>query len=292
MLRAKYCWKDSKKMLPLPLFKASDMNPANYVLITGSSTGLGKAFAVECARRGKNILLVSLPGEGLEELADQINRQYRVETAFFEVDLTEEDAVHRLVAWALERFRIDMLINNAGFGGSMKLDKTPLEYLDKMIKLNVRATSLLSYLLIPELKSHPQAYILNVSSTIAFNPVAYKTFYPGSKAYVYFLSRGLNFELKGSGTHVSVLLAGPMKTNAFVTDSIEKQGWKAKFITLEPEAMAKAAIDGLLRNQHVIIPGWANKLSVFLSRLVPDAIRLPAVSRSILDEIEKKERSV
>lgn len=268
------------------------MDTAKYALITGASTGLGKAFALECARRGKNVLLVSLPGEGLENLVRQIGHQYNVETAFFEVDLTEEDAVHRLTAWALERFRIDMLINNAGFGGSMKLEKTPLEYLDKMIKLNVRATSLLSYMLIPELKSHPRAYILNVSSTIAFNPVAYKTFYPGSKAYVYFLSRGLNYELKGSGTQVSVLLAGPMKTNAFVTDSINKQGWRAKFITLEPEAMAKTAIEELLKNREVIIPGWANKLSVFLSKLVPGAIRLPAVSKSILDEIEKKERSI
>lgn len=268
------------------------MSSANFALITGSSAGLGKAFALECARRGKNILLVALPGEGLEELADQIKRQYSVETAFFEVDLTEEDAVHRLSAWALERFRIDMLINNAGFGGSMKLDKTPLEYLDNMIKLNVRATSLLSYLLLPELKSHSQAHILNVSSTIAFNPVAYKTFYPGSKAYVYFLSRGMNYELKDTGIHVSVLLAGPMKTNAFVTDSINKQGWRAKFITLEPEAMAQTAIGELLKNRDVIIPGWANKLSVFLSKLVPDSIRLPAVSKSILDEIEKKERSI
>lgn len=268
------------------------MSSANYALITGASSGLGKAFALECARRGKNVLLVSLPGENLEALATQISRQYQVETAYFEVDLTEEDAVHRLAAWALERLRIDMLINNAGFGGSMKLEKTPLEYLDKMIKLNVRATSLLSYLLIPELKSHPKAHILNVSSTIAFHPVAYKTFYPGSKAFVYFLSRGMNYELKGSGAHVSVLLAGPMKTNPFVTDSINTQGWRVKLITLEPEEVARVAIDGLLKNQEVIIPGWANKLSVLLSRLVPSGLRIPAVSKSILGEIEKKERSV
>lgn len=278
-------------MLSLPSFKASDMNPANYALITGASAGLGRAFALECARRGKNVLLVALHGEGLGEVADQINRQYKVEAAFFEVDLTEEDAVHRLAAWALENFKIDMLINNAGFGGSMRLEKTPVEYLDKMLKLNVRATSLLSFLLLPELKSHSRAYILNVSSTIAFHPVAFKTFYPGSKSFVYFLSRGMNHELKGSGVSVSVLLAGPMKTNPFVTDSIEKQGAKVKLITLKPEEVAKIALDGTLSGKPVIIPGFVNKLSVWLSGLIPEFFRIPAVSKGILKEIEKKEQS-
>lgn len=260
----------------------------NYSLITGASTGLGKAFALECAKLGKNLILVSLPGEGLTELAREISGKYQVEVASYEIDLTEEDSIKHLSAWITDNYRVDLLVNNAGFGGSRRLDKTPYEYLDKMIKLNIRATSLLSYLMLPELKSHPRAHILNVGSTIVFSPVAYKTFYPGSKAFVYFLSRGLNYELKDTGVSVSVLLAGPMRTNAFVTESINVSGWLARWITMETEMMARIALRDTFRNKPVIIPGLGNKISVFLSRILPASFRIPRVSRNFLKEIEKK----
>jgi short-subunit dehydrogenase len=259
-----------------------------YTLITGASTGLGKSFALECAKMGRNLLLASLPGENLPELARQIAGDYGVDVAFYEIDLTEEHAIKELAGWVQDNYRLDFLINNAGFGGSRILDKTPFDYLDKMIKLNVRATSLLTYLLLPELKTHPQAHVLNVASTIVFNPVAYKTFYPGTKSFIYFLSRGLNLELKGTGVHVSVLLAGPMRTNAFVTESIDKLGWKSNFITLETERMAAITLKQTLAGKTIIIPGLANKFSVLLSRIMPAAIRLPALSRNFLKEIERK----
>jgi len=258
-----------------------------YVLITGASTGLGKALAKLCARQGRNVILASLPGENLPELSHEISGKYGVDAPWMELDLTEDDAVHRLSSWALSKYRIDVLINNAGFGGTQTMKDASFSYLDRMIKLNVRATGMLTYLLLPELKSHETAFILNVSSLIAYNPIGYKTFYPATKSFVYFMSRGLRQELLPDGIHVSVLMAGPMYTNENVIKRIAALGWKGRFTTLYPEEMASAAWNGLMRKKAVIIPGLGNKISFLVSRIIPASIRLPWLKNVFIREIEE-----
>ena len=258
----------------------------SYALVTGASTGLGKAFAIQCARTGKNVILVALPGEGLENLSREISSRFGVDAPWIELDLTENDAIQRLSSWALSKYRIDLLINNAGFGGTQSINGASFEYLDKMIKLNVRATSMLTYLLLPELKSHGNAYVLNVSSLIAYTPVPYKTFYPASKSFIYFFSRGLREEFKEEGIHVSVLMAGPMNTNPNVTKRIEALGWKGRFVALSPDEMARLAIKGLLNKRAVIIPGLGNKLSFLVSKILPASIRIPMLKRVFIRELK------
>lgn len=257
-----------------------------YTLITGASTGLGKAFALVSARQGANVLLVSLPGEGLQELSGEISSTYGVDAPWMEVDLTEEDALHRVSSWALSKYRVNRLINNAGFGGTQSINGASFEYLDKMIKLNVRATGLLTYLLLPELKSHGEAHVLNISSLIAYSPVPYKTFYPASKSFIYFLSRGLREEFRHEGVHVSVLMAGPMNTNPNVKKRIEALGWKGRFVSLEPEDMAERALKGLWKRKAVIIPGLGNKISFLVSRILPASIRIRLLKKVFIEELK------
>ena len=144
-----------------------------YTLITGASKGLGKAFANECARRRMNLILVSLPGENLKCLQSELQVRYGVRVFFRETDLTERDAVEQLAHWINEKFSIKMLINNAGVGGTQFFDSSSVDYLDNMIQLNVRAMTLLTRLLIPQLRRNMNTYILNVSSLAAFSPVPY-----------------------------------------------------------------------------------------------------------------------
>lgn len=265
---------------------ASIQPEKTYTLVTGASTGLGKAFAVVSARQGCNVLLVSLPGEGLPELSREISSSHGVDAPWIEVDLTEEDALHRVSSWALSKYRVNRLINNAGFGGTQSINGASFEYLDKMIKLNVRATSMLTYLLLPELKSHGEAHVLNISSLIAYSPVPYKTFYPASKSFIYFLSRGLHEEFRDEGVHVSVLMAGPMNTNPNVKKRIEALGWKGRFVSLEPEDMAERALKGLMRRKAVLIPGLGNKISFLVSKILPASLRIRLLKKVFIEELK------
>ena len=250
----------------------------NFAIVTGASQGLGKEMAIELARKKRNVLLVALPGEGLPELCNYLKTEFAVEVDYFETDLTENDAVFEVASWALSNYKIDVLINNAGIGGSLSFESASINYIENIILLNVRALSLLTRLILPELKNHEKAWILNVASMASFSPIAYKTVYPASKAFVYSFSRGLYEELKDTGVFVSVLHPGPIATNPDVVKRIKDNGFFGKLGLISPENLAKIAITQLFKRDTLILPGFMNKINWLLIKIVPIWIRLPLVS--------------
>jgi uncharacterized protein len=157
-------------------------------LITGASKGLGKELALACAKRQYNLILVALPQSNIQGLADQITEDYGVEVETFEYDLTEEFKIYELADHVCKKGPLDILINNAGCGGTGEFEHSPVEYIDLVLKLNIRATSMLTRLLIPSLKaSAGRSYVMNISSMAAFCPIGYKHVYPASKVFLYFL---------------------------------------------------------------------------------------------------------
>lgn len=256
-----------------------------FTLITGASCGLGKELAIECARRKMNLILVSLPGENLPELCANLSARFAIIACHYETDLTDKEQVERLAAWVISNFSVNVLINNAGAGGTRLLETTPTDYIDRLIQLNIRATSLLVRLLIPELKMHRKAYILNVSSMAAFSPLPFKTVYPASKAFVYHFTRGLKAELKNTNIKVSVVNPGPIMTNPDVVARIQKQGALARLALISAPAIARISIAELIRGKAVIIPGYLNRINVLLMGLIPSGIKLAMSSRIIQREL-------
>jgi len=257
-----------------------------YALITGAGRGLGRAFATELACRGNNVLLTALPGENLDLFCKKLQIKYRIQARFFECDLTREEEINRLVDWIKNNFAVNLLINNAGIGGTSEFEKTHCSLINNIILLNVRATALLTHQLLPLLKQHQPSWILNVASMASFSPIGYKTVYPASKVFVLNFSRGLYEELKGSGVFVSVVHPGPMKTNEDSTKRIEKQGPLAKIGLLSPEIMAKKTIDQLFKKDSLILIGWINKLNWLLMKTIPVWVRLPLITQIVKREIQ------
>lgn len=257
-----------------------------YTLITGAGSGLGRAFAVQCAGMGQHLILFSLPGSGLQSLATDIRNEYDVDVQFFEFDLRDMAALQSNVQEVISRFNINFLISNAGIGGTSSLTSTSLERIDDIIQLNVRSTSLLTRLLIPHLLQQSKSYILNVSSMAAFTPIAYKTVYPASKAFISSFSLGLREEFAGTGLSVSVLYPGPIMTNSNTSRRIIHQGMKGKMGLLSTSAIARIAVKKTLRQHPVIIPGMMNKLNHFLMWFLPLGFRLKVVSREVKKEMQ------
>ncbi len=257
-----------------------------YALITGASQGFGKELAGELARRKINLLLISLPGEGLESYCNRLKQEFKIEAWHFETDLNTERSVYDIANWALGNFKVNMLINNAGVGGSRSFELASTESLESMIAINIRAVTILTRLLLPELKTHKKSYILNVASMASFSPIAFKTIYPASKSFVYSFSRGLHQELKDTGVSVSVIHPGPMKTNAEVTSRIEKQSYIARLGLISPKIAARIAINGLLQKQAQIVPGVYNKLIWLLMKITPLNLRLIMASDIIRNEAD------
>lgn len=268
------------------------MKNNKFTLITGASTGLGKQFAIECAKRDKNLILTALPGEQIQKLKSDLAEEYNISVHCFETDLTENGAVEKLVSSIHNDFEIDMLINNAGVGGTIPfLEATP-DYFDQIVLLNMRVTVLLTRLLLPILKKQKKAYILNIASMASFGPMPFKTIYPASKAFVYSFSRGLGAELKGTGVHVSVAHPGGMKTNAEVTSRIENHSKIIQATILSAEKVAQICIRQLLKNDELIIPGFMNKVSWLILKIIPVWLRLNIMRNSLQNEIRESKQII
>ena len=257
-----------------------------YTLITGAGSGLGRAFAVESARMKKNLVLFSLPGSNLESLASELKTAYGIEVEYYEFDLRDAEALQLHASTITDQFDIDFLISNAGIGGTSALTETPLERIDDIIQLNVRSTSLLTRLLIPHLLKQPSSFILNVSSMAAFTPIAYKTVYPASKAFISSFSLGLREEFAGTGLSVSVLYPGPIMTNCNTSRRIIHQGMKGKMGLLSTSDIARIALKKTFSRYPVIIPGMMNKLNQFLMWFLPLGFRLRLVSKEVKKEMQ------
>lgn len=254
-----------------------------YAVVTGASRGLGKSFANELASKGNNLLLLSLPNEGLPELCNQIQKRYKVKAVCYESDLSVKEKVHLAADWINQHYQINILINNVGVGGTKKFDEVPTSYIEKMIALNIMATSILTHRLLPNLKLSKKSNILNISSLAGYSPIGYKTVYPASKAFIYSFSRGLYQELKGSSVCVSVVCPGPMKTNGNTTQRIEKQGFFARATLLDPDKVARYCVKQLQKRKAVVL---VNRLSWLVLKLVPIWISIPILTKQFRKELE------
>jgi short-subunit dehydrogenase len=233
-------------------------------LITGASAGLGAEFARQCRARGETVVLVARRKDRLEELRRELGDATFIHAA----DLTRpgelEALFSRLEGDGLE---IETLINNAGFGVTGEFAGAPRERLLEMIDLNVRALTDLCRLVLPRMIERRRGAILNVASTAAFQAGPYAAVYYATKAYVLSLSEALHHEARAAGVRVSALCPGPTATEFFEVAGAPNS--KLAKVAVRPEGVVAAGLRGLDRNTPIVIPGTANKVGAFGTRLMP-----------------------
>ena len=252
-----------------------------YTLITGASQGMGLEMARECASLGRNILLISLPKENLKVLSENISEKFNVQTDFYEIDLTEAKSAEEIYKWVKKKnYSIDFLINNAGFGGFGAFEEYTLSYVEKMIDLNIKATTRMTHYFIPELKKNSPSFILNNASMMANFPCPYKSVYAASKVYVKYFTEALRVELESFGISVSLLQPGATPTNDVVINQIQKGGFMARISVTEAHKVARKAVRNTLKGKPVIIPGWKNRMSLRFLKVLPYSLLQIAILRS------------
>jgi short-subunit dehydrogenase len=144
---------------------------------------------------------------------------------------------------------------------------------------------MLTRLMLPQLRLHKKALILNVASMAAFGPIPYKTIYPASKAFIYSFSRSLSKELQNTGVKVAVVNPGQIVTNPDVTMRIMHQGMLGKIGLLTAGRIARIAVSSAESGKEVIVPGTMNKINRFLIKWVPEFIRLALMEKTCRKEL-------
>lgn len=246
------------------------MEEKNYALVTGASTGIGRAIAEELAARKHNLILNSLPGQGLSVVCEELANKHGIHAIYYEIDLTIKEGPQFLYEFVKSKScKVDMLVNNAGIGFDGPIESYSVEEIDYMIFLNIRALTLITHFFTPELKKRRKAYVLNISSFGCYLPTAFKSVYLASKSYIYYFTRALDSEFRGTSVSTCIFTPATVKTNPNVLDRMERAGWFGKRTALDPEEVASEGVRGMLKGKKVIIPGTINRLFFSFGLFVP-----------------------
>ena len=243
--------------------------PSLTVLITGASSGIGEALAHCCARDGHSLVLVARSIDKLEALAATLRQQYGVTAIAIRADLEAMDGATQLHAGVSARgLRIDVLINNAGYGLFGEFSALPLDGQIAMMQLNMSSLVALSKLFLPELIAR-HGRLMNVASTAAFQPGPYMAVYYATKAFVLSFSEALAEELSGTGVTVTAFCPGPtasgFQDKAVMNDSALVKGRRMP----GSAEVAELGYRAMLRGQRVYIPGLINWLMAQSYRFTP-----------------------
>ena len=241
------------------------------VLITGASSGIGRSMAKYLYNLGNyKLILVARDKKKL----DSIKKELGSDVEIISMDLSIYDNCVKLHDMVKD---IDILINNAGFGLFGEFIETDIDKEMKMIDTNIKALHVLTKLYLKDMVNNNSGKILNVASIAGFMSGPLMDTYYASKNYVLRLSQSIREELRRnkSKVSISVLCPGPVKTNF---DDVAGVNFSLK--GMDSDYVAKYAIDKMLDNKFIIIPGISIELLRLLSKIVPDSIMVKMVYKS------------
>ncbi|HEY49816.1 MAG TPA: SDR family oxidoreductase [Dehalococcoidia bacterium] len=241
----------------------------SYALVTGASTGIGNALARVLAKDGKNVVVVARSRDKLDELKAELENNYGTIVRVLPKDLCDPKAPQEIYSeLEKEGIRIDVLVNNAGFGVYGKFYETDLQKELEMIQVNVISLIHLTKLFLKKMVENRSGSILNVSSLCAFIPGPLESMYCGTKALVRWFSEALANELKGTGVTVTCLYPGLVTTQFHKRANMEHTR-AANRKMMDADTCAEAAYKALKKGKLTVIPGWEYKVGVILARVVP-----------------------
>jgi len=219
-------------------------------LITGASSGIGKATALGLAEEGAKVVLAARSADKLQDLQQQIEQRGQ-EAIIVETDVTQLEQVEQMVTQAKNKFgRIDFLINNAGIMPLSYMKNRHLEEWEKMVDVNLKGILKTVYAALPYMLEQQAGHIVNISSIDGRNMYAGGAVYGATKAAVIALSEGLRKELTPEhGIRITTIEPGTVETNLreSITDQelLDDQDWGEDEPKLMPEDIARAIIYAL-----------------------------------------------
>ena len=189
---------------------------APVVVITGASAGIGRATAVRFASEGAALVLAARSQERLQRLAERLEQRFAVETLAVPCDVRQREQVDALVEAAIARFgRIDVLVNNAGYGLYGRIEDTPEAAFRDVLETNVLGVHHAIRAVLPHMRRQGAGHIVNVGSVVGKRSWPYHGAYAASKFALTGLTQALRGELAGSGVSATLVLPASTDTEFF-----------------------------------------------------------------------------
>ncbi|MDT0651546.1 SDR family NAD(P)-dependent oxidoreductase [Autumnicola edwardsiae] len=255
-----------------------ESNEKKTVLITGATSGIGKALAHKFAGNGYDIIAVSRNEDELNKITSEIQNQYGVEVFSIKKDLAQDGAAKEVYSEVKQTKRtVNILVNDAGVGQRGNFVDIPTEKDSEIIHLNVLALAQLTKLYAKEMVERDEGRILNLGSIAGFQPGPMMAIYHATKAFVVSFSEALATELKDmkSAVTVTCLCPGPTDTNFFSRADMENTNVVANKDKLmeSPHKVAEEGYEALMKGERIHIPGASNKVMTFTRRVIPKSLQ-------------------
>jgi len=227
------------------------MNTLPTVFITGASSGIGATYAERFALRGHDLVLVARDKVRLDHLASRLSAECNVAVDVLQADLTSPTDLAALETRLRDDARIGILINNAGMAQAGGFVDQTAEGIDTLITLNTTALTRLAAAVAPRFAQSGTGAIVNIGSVVGFAPEFGMSIYGATKAFVLFLSQGMNVELAPKGVYVQAVLPASTRTEIWERAGIDVNSLPE---VMEVGELVDAAMVGFDRRELVTIP--------------------------------------
>ncbi|XP_077120387.1 17-beta-hydroxysteroid dehydrogenase type 3-like [Ranitomeya variabilis] len=196
-----------------------------WAVVTGATDGIGKAYALQLAKRGLDVVLISRTLEKLKRVASEIEKESGRKIKYIQADFTKGSNIYHTIQEELKSLDIGVLVNNVG----MKISETATKFLDtpnlekmleNMINCNILSAVQMTRLVLPQMVQRQKGLIINISSEVGNRPYPMALMYSSSKVFVDFFSRGLHAEYKSQGITVQCVM--PLLVSTEMTFKIKR----------------------------------------------------------------------
>ena len=249
-------------------------------LVTGASSGIGRAFVVALASSGTDVVVVARRRERLEGLAAELRAAHGTDAEVLVADVADEEQLRAVERCLADQARpVDVLVNCAGFGTHGRFAELPADREEQQIKVNVLAPVRLTHAALPGMLERGRGGIVNVSSIAAIQPLPQWATYGATKAYLTSFSQAVHEEVRHRGVTVLALMPGFTRSE-FQAESGSGTERLPGFVWMSPDSVACSALDALARGRATFVPGLGYRAFAAVSRVAPWGLARRIVHRA------------
>lgn len=266
--------------LLLSLSTRYKMKKKQIALITGATSGIGRAYAVCFAKAGYDLIITGRRMDKLRSLAFEMREVYGICVHIIKAELSEDRDTKKLIKVIEKHNNITVLVNNAGFGAGIEFCKNNLEDHMRMLQVHVVVSVKLVYSVLPQMINRKEGTIINVSSLGAYMPAPGSSMYSATKLFLTSFSESLYMEVHKQGIKVQCVCPGFTHTDFHERRTKGKMLKTSGLMWMEADAVAEKSIKSLKTHSIVFIPGFVNRLLIGITSLIPRRVYYYIMERS------------
>jgi Short-chain dehydrogenases of various substrate specificities len=245
------------------------------VFISGATSGIGAAFAKHFAQRGYDLIITGRPDEEISPCIKELKEKNNIDVELILAEFANENDVAKIAGIIKDNGKIEILINNAGYGIDKLFWQDDIRNQENMVKVHINASLRFIHAALPNMIREKKGTIINLSSLASFLPIPKDAMYSASKIFNNSFMESLHISLRDKGIKIQVLCPGFVCTNFHARPDREKTEFKNRGIIrwMQPDKVVEISVRNLVKkNKVIVIPGFWNRIVRLIYIILPTRV--------------------